>query len=117
MKRLLLFFLVLFVLSSCSELTMISVFHGNESKWTEAKKEEVPALVLESFKSKYPNANVDKWYRISKSQFVASFQKDNNKTFAIISANGVLNTEYLNDIEDMFGYDDFDDYIDSDYYY
>ena len=103
-------------MSSCSELKIITFFHGNESKWTEVKKEEVPAVIFDSFILKYPDSVVEKWYKINKDQFIASFQKGNKKIFAVISDNGILNNEYLNDQEDMYGYDDYDDYIDSDYY-
>jgi hypothetical protein len=116
MKKILFSFLVVIVMSSCSELTMIHVFHGNESNWTEVKKEEVPAVVFDSFVLKYSNSVVDKWYKVNKNQFIASFQKDNKRMFAIISANGEVNNEYLNDLEDLFGYDEYDDYIEYDNY-
>jgi hypothetical protein len=95
---------------------VIQVFHGNESKWKEVKKEEVPNTVFEFFILKNPNIVVEKWYKLNKRQYIASFEKNKKRVFSIISANGNSQNELLIDQDDMYGYDDFDDYIDSDYY-
>ncbi|MBI5541491.1 MAG: hypothetical protein HY951_15615 [Bacteroidia bacterium] len=116
MKRFLILISVLFFLNSCSELAVIQVFHGKESKWIEIKKEDVPTIVIESFVLKYPGSVVEKWYKITKNQYIASFKKDSKPMFAVISSSGVMNNEYLNDPEDLYGYDDYDDFMDSDYY-
>lgn len=102
------------ILTSCSEVFFLHVFHGNESKWTEINKETIPPAVMDAFAAEYPGINADKWYKFRNDRYAVSFIKNAKKTIALFSASGILQDEDLN-MQDYY-YDDYDGYWDYDNY-
>jgi len=99
-------------LTSCSEVFLLHVFNGNESKWTEIKKETVPPIVIDAFLQEFPGTNADKWYKFRNNRYAVGFVKNTKKTIALFSARGILQEEDLSILDDY--YDDFDGYWDYD---
>lgn len=101
------------ILTSCSEVILLRVFHGKESHWTEIKKETVPPAVMDAFYQEYPDRNADKWYKFSNNLYGVSFMKNSRQTIALFSASGILQDEDINSQDE---YDEYDEYWDYDNY-
>lgn len=98
-------------LTSCSEMYMLRVFHGDESKWTEVKANALPPVVMDAFSMEYHGIKASKWYVFPNERYAAVFEKNGRKRIALFSASGVLQDEDMNFQDDY--YDEYDDYFDS----
>ncbi|PKP18046.1 MAG: hypothetical protein CVU05_14405 [Bacteroidetes bacterium HGW-Bacteroidetes-21] len=107
-------FLFTILLTSCSDVFVFRIFHGNESKWTETSKENIPPVVKNAFAQKYPGITSQKWYKFPQDRYAVVFEKNGMKHTSLFSAFGVFEDEDLN-YQDEY-YDDYNDYFDNDNY-
>lgn len=94
---------------------MVNIIYGKTSRWTELKQEEVPLVVFEEYTERYINIHPEKWYKLGKRHYAASFQLNGKLNLAVFSSTGVLQNEEYDFREDNY-YDDFDEYWDYDIY-
>ncbi len=94
---------------------MVHLLYGKTSQWAELKNEDVPVVVMEEFAEKFVSITPGKWYRLGKSHYAVSFQKNGRLNLAVFSSTGVLQNEEYDFREDDY-YDDYDDYWDYDMY-
>jgi hypothetical protein len=73
MKKLLFIVCSLFLFSSCEKFEFE---RRDKCKCEKVVVEKVPTVIISSFKTKYPEAQVDVWYKISKKEYAAAFKTD-----------------------------------------
>lgn len=113
MKYKIIFFIL--ILTSCSPVTLIKIFHGNEGNWNEVKKQDVPSEIILSFEQKYKNSEITRYYRISRNKYIIRFKQNNISSLAVFSSIGALQDERLNE-EDEYYFDEDFEYWDYDSY-
>lgn len=115
MKHVFLILFMSFMAVSCSHLTVVQIIYGKPGHWTEIQKKDVPGIVTEKFEDKFNGIAVEKWYKIGKRHYGASYQKNGMLNLVVFSESGALRNEETDFREDDY-YDDYEDYWDFDYY-
>ncbi len=108
-------FILIIIFTSCSQVTLIKLTHGNESNWNEVKKQDVPDMVISAFVSKYNNAEVIRYYKIGKNKYVIRFVCNKVNSLAVFSSLGISEDERL-DEQDEYYFDEDIEYWDYDNY-
>lgn len=106
---------LIFILTSCSPVAFIKITHGNEGNWNEVKKLDVPSEVILSFQEKHKNAEVTRFYKISRNKYVIRFNQNNVSSLAVFSSIGTLQDERI-DEEDEYYFDEDFEYWEYDVY-
>ena len=114
MRRIIVIGLLSMLLSSCSHTTVVRLLYGKPSKWAELKSEKVPEIVLEKYSEQFSTIKAEKWYKLGRSHYGVSFQRNGRLNLAVFSSSGNLQNEEFDFRED--DYYEFDDWWDYDIY-
>ena len=100
--------MIVLFLSSCTPVTLIKITHGNEGNWNEIKKQDLPSEVILSFQEKYKNADITRFYKISRNKYIIRFNQNNVSSLAVFSSIGTLQDERIDEQDEYYFDEDFE---------